>query len=139
MKSRGFPLTAALAVAFVPAAHGTVRTPASGNPQTTEPIEFVSIDVKITDARIVLRPSSAPRGHFGRFVVRNVGNKIHSFTLGNQTTRGTGAQRGFTLTVKPHRQKILLLYLDYRGKLPYHANVRTGLNKSGANGIFTIS
>jgi hypothetical protein len=138
MKFRVVPLTAALALALVAAAHGTVRTPAPANPQTTDPIEFVSIDVKITDARIFLSPSSAPRGHYGRFVVRNVGKKIHSFTLGKQTSRGTGAHRGFTLTVKPRRQKILLLYLDYRGKLPYYANVRAGLSNSRATGIFRI-
>jgi len=135
MKSRGFPLIAALALALVPAAHGTVRAPTSTNPQTTSPIEFVSIGVKITDARIVLSRSSAPRGHYGRFVVRNVGKTSHSFTLGKQTARRTAAQRGFTLTVKPRRQKILLLYFDYRGKLPYYAD----LNKPGAKGIFTIS
>jgi len=135
MKSGGFPLLAALALALVPAAHGTVRTPISANPQTTGPVEFVSIDVKISDARIVLSRSSAPRGHYGRFVVRNVGRTIHSFTIGRQAARRTAAQWGFSLTVKPRRQKILLLYLDYRGKLPYYAD----LNRPGARGIFTIS
>jgi hypothetical protein len=37
--------------------------------------------------------------------------------------------------LKPRGQRILLLYLDYRGKLPYHADLST----SGAKGIFTIS
>jgi hypothetical protein len=135
MKSWGFPLIAALALALVPAADGTVGTPSSANPQTTGPVEFVSIDVTITDARIVLSRSSAPRGHYGRFVVRNIGKTIHSFTIGKQAARRTAAQRGFTLTVKPRRQKILLLYLDYRGRLPYYAD----LNRPGAKGIFTIS
>jgi hypothetical protein len=135
VKSPGFSLPAALALALVPAAQGTVRTPTSANPQTTAPVEFVSIHVTISDARIVLSRSSAPRGHYGRFVVRNVGKTIHSFTIGKQAARRTAARRGFTLTVKPRRQKILLLYLDYRGKLPYYAD----LKRSGATGIFTIS
>jgi hypothetical protein len=139
MKSSSFPLAAALAVAFVPAAHGTVRAPTSAYPRTTDPIEFVTIDVKITDARIAVSPSSAPRGNYARFLVRNAGKKIHTFTLGRRTATGTNLQRGFTLTVKPRHQKILLLYLDYRGKLPYHTNIKAGLNRSGANGIFTIS
>jgi hypothetical protein len=67
--------------------------------------------------------------------VRNVGKTIHSFTIGKQTARRTAARRAFTLTVKPRRQQILLLYLDYRGKLPYYAD----LNRSGARGVFTIS
>ena len=67
--------------------------------------------------------------------MRNVGKTIHRFTIGKQAARRTAGQRGFSLTVKPRRQKILLLYLDYRGKLPYYAD----LNRSGAKGIFTIS
>jgi hypothetical protein len=138
MKSRSFPLAAALAVAFVPAARGTVGTHGPASPRTTGPTEIVTVDVKITDARIVLSPSSTPRGSYARFVVRNVGTKIHNFTLGRQTARVSGLQKGFTQTVKPRQQKILLIYLDYRGKLPYYSIIKADLNKPGMKGIFTI-
>ncbi len=134
MKSGSFPLAAALAVTLVPTALGSVRAPTSVSPRTTDPIEFVTIDVKITDARIAVSPSSAPRGNYARFLVRNAGKTIHTFTIGRRKIGTDGSRPGFTLTVKPRQQKILLLYLDYRGQLPYHTNIKAGLN-----GIFTIS
>ncbi len=138
MKSRSLPLAVVLAVAFVSAAHATVRTNSPASPQTTDPTEIVTVQVKITDARIALSPSSTPRGNYARFVVRNVGTRIHNFTLGKQTTRATGEQAGFTQTVKPRQQRILLIYLDYRGKLPYYTRIKSDLNKPGMRGIFTI-
>jgi hypothetical protein len=139
MKWRSLPLAAVvLAVALVSAAHATVPTHSAMRPQTTDPTAIVTIRVKITDARIALSRSSTARGNYVRFVVRNVGTKIHNFTLGKQTARGSGGQPRFTQTVKPRRQKILLIYLDYRGKLPYYTNIKADLNKPGMKGIFTI-
>jgi hypothetical protein len=137
MKSRGLPLTAALAVTFVPAALAAVGTPTSTSPRTTDPIDFVTIDVKITDVWIAVSPPRARRGNYARFVVRNTGKATHIFTIGKRTATATSLQRGFSLTVKSGHQKILLLYLDYRGKLPYHTSIN-GLNKASASGIFTI-
>jgi hypothetical protein len=138
MKSRSLPLAAVSAVAFVSVAHATVRTQSSASPQTTDPTGIVTIQVKITDARIALSPSSTPRGYYARFVVHNVGTRIHNFTLGKQTARVTAVHSGFTQTVKPRQRKILLIYLDYRGKLPYYTRIKADLDKPGMRGIFTI-
>ena len=124
-------------MALVPAAHGTVRPQSSAHPETTDPPPVADIQVKITDTRISVNPSSAERGAYARFIVRNVGTKPHSFTLGT-AKRGTGSQTGFSRTVKPKAQKILLLYLDYRGRLPYYSSLPADRSKPGMKGTFTI-
>jgi hypothetical protein len=137
MKSRAMPFAALLAAALVPAAQGTVRTSSGGQPQTTEPDVFVTIHVTITDARITLDRRSASRGDAARFVIRNVGTKLHGFRLG-ATKYGSGTQTGFSKTLKPREEKLILLFLDYRGRLPYYSYIKADLTKPGMKGIFRI-
>lgn len=130
--ARTFALATLSMVVLVPAAHGTVRAP-----KTTAPNVFVNIQIKITDARITLDRHTANRGDEVRFIIHNVGKKPHSFTFG-ATTRQAGMQTGFSRAFKPGEQKILLLFLDYRGPLSYRSIVPADRAKPGMKGIFRV-
>jgi hypothetical protein len=110
---------------------------AHAGPSTTAPTVFVDIQVTITDARIALDRHTAHRGDEARFIIRNVGTKPHSFTLGS-TARGMGVQTGFSRTLKPREQQILLLFLNYRGQLPYRSKLPADRAKPGMRGVFKI-
>ncbi len=138
MKTRAFFLAPVLSVALVSTAHGAVRTSGSVGPQTTVPDAFVTVHVTITDARIKLDRRSASRGDDARFVIRNIGKRTHTFTLGSTARRGNGEQNGFTRTLKPREEKLILLFLDYRGPLPYRSTMKYDLNKPGMKGTFRI-
>ena len=131
-KGRTFALATLATVALVPAAHGSLRAPA-----TTAPNVYVNIQVTITDTRITLDRHAANRGDEGRFVIRNVGKKRHNFTVGGAAP-GKGVQTGFSATVNPAEQKILLLFFDYRGSLPYRSTIPADRAKPGMKGIFKI-
>ena len=134
MNPRIFALAAIAAVAIVPAAHGT----GSARPDTTIPDVFLTIHVTMTDSRISLDRRSAGRGDEVRFILRNAGTKIHNFTLGGTRVKGTGRQTGFSTTLKPKQEKVFLLFLDYRGSLPYRSIVKADLKKPGMRGFFKI-
>jgi hypothetical protein len=114
---------------LVPAAHAQSRT--------TAPTLFVNIRVTITDTRIALSRHNAPRGTYARFIIRNTGTRPHAFTLGT-ARRGTGRQSGFTRTLQPRSQKILILFLDYRSRIPYFGSLAADRAKPGMRGTFTI-
>jgi hypothetical protein len=124
-------LSSALAVTLVPAAQSSSR------PRTTAPPPIVSVKITITDTRFAVHPKRAPRGAIGRFILVNRGTKPHTFKLGHQR-HGTGTQTGFTRSVKPAEQAILIFYLDYRGRLPYEAVLPADRKKPGMRGTFTI-
>lgn len=138
MRSRLFTLLVVSALAVVPAAEGMVRTHVGAQPATTDPTVFADVAVTITDTHITVKPAQVERGQYVRFFVHNVGTTRHAFTLGSTKGRGSGVQTGFNRTVEPKAQKLLLLYLDYRGKLPYYSAVKADLGKPGMKGIFTI-
>ena len=119
-------LAAFAVVALVPAAA------AGASPQTTAPPPVVTIRVLITDTGLFLSPKKAARGAYGRFILTNAGNRPHTFTIGS-AKRGTGVQAGFTRVLKPKEQKVLLLFLDYRGKVPYWLEGRS------QRGVLTIA
>lgn len=102
------------------------------------PDVFLTIHVTITDSRIKLDRRSARRGDEVRFVIRNAGTKPHTFTLGKKVATGTGAQTGFASSLNPRQEKLVLLFMDYRGPLPYRSTMRHDLGKPGMKGIFTI-
>ena len=58
--------------------------------------------------------------------------------LRRRNRRGLGLQSGFSATVKPHKQKILILFLDYRGKVPYYGGLKVDRSKAGMRGKFDI-
>jgi hypothetical protein len=123
-------VAAVSAVALVPDVEAT-------RPQTTVPDAFVTIHVRITDARISLDRQSASRGDMARFVIRNVGTNLHNFTLFHARFRN-GTQGGFSSTLGPRERKVRLLFLDYRGTLSYRSTIGHDRTKPGMHGIFTI-
>ena len=130
MRRLAGPAVIALAsLALVPAVQA--------RPLTTAPTVFFNIRVTLTNTRIVLDKHSAPRGTYARFIIRNVDTRPHNFTLG-KARRGTGRQSGFSRTLKPHQKQILLLFLDYRGPIPYSGGLRADRSKPGMKGVFTI-
>jgi len=129
--SRLAALAALSAVALVPAAQSAVR------PGTTAPPPVANIKVTISDTGIKMTPKLAQRGTMGRFILTNVGKKPHTFVLGHER-RGTGTQTGFTKTLKPHQQSVLILFLDYRGVLEYRGTMPADRSKPAMRGTFKI-
>ena len=115
------------AVTLVPAAQST-----------TAPPEVITVRITMTDTAFRVSPKSAPRGDIGRFVLVNRGKKAHTFALGH-TQHGTGTQTGFTRTIKPGQQAVLILFLDYRGLLPYRGTLPHDRNLAARKGTFKIS
>jgi hypothetical protein len=131
MSIRLLVVAATAGLALVPAALGS-------QPRTTAPPPVVDVRVTITDSAISMSPRSAVRGAFARFILINLGTKPHALTLGT-AKRGTGKQTGFSSSLRPKQQKVLLLFLDYRGRLPYFGSLPADRTKSGMKGVFTIT
>jgi hypothetical protein len=131
VKSRLFALAAVSAVALVPAAQS------ADQPWTTAPPPVSNIKITITDTGINVSPKFAQRGSMGRFILVNTGKKPHTFVLGHER-RGTGVQTGFKKALKPSQQSVLILFLDFRGTLPYHAPLPADKSKPRMKGIFRI-
>jgi len=131
VKSRLFALAAVSAVALVPAAQSARQ------PQTTAPPPVSNIKVIITDSGITISPKLAQRGSMGRFILVNTGKKPHTFVLGHER-RGTGVQTGFKKALKPSQQSVLILFLDFRGAIPYHSPLPADKSKPRMQGIFRI-
>lgn len=106
-------------------------------PRTTAPDLFVTVDVTMTNTRFILSLDSGPRGADAKFVIHNVSNKPHEFALGKEDY-GEGTQTGFTALVKPGQTKILVLFLDVRGKVLYGPGLPADRNKPGMKGAFAI-
>jgi hypothetical protein len=118
-------------------ATATAAVAATKGPQTTAPPPVIDIRVTMTDRVVKVSPASGFRGDYARFTVINSGKSAHTLAFGHQK-RGTGVQTGFTAALKPRQQKILLLFLDYRGKVPYAGTLPADRTKPGWKGFFTI-
>jgi hypothetical protein len=110
---------------------------AEARPQTTAPNVFVNIHVTLTDTKVILTPKTAPRGSDARFIVKNTGTKPHTFTLGSSVL-GANLQSGFSRTVQPKQSKILLLYLNARGALPYYGGATAKKSSPKMKGVFLV-
>lgn len=131
MKLGLFAFAAASAAALVPAAQSSVQ------PQTTAPPPVVRVKITITDSVIQMSPKRAQRGSLAQFILVNRGTKPHTFKLGHER-RGTGSQTGFTKALRPNQQSVLIVFLDYRGALPYLGSLPADRSKPGMKGTFTI-
>ena len=131
MKSRLFALAAVSAVALVPAAQS------ADQPQTTAPPQVANIKITISDSGIRISPKLAQRGSMGRFILVNIGKKPHTFVLGT-ARHGTGVQTGFSKSLRPSQQAVLLLFLDFRGLVPYSAPLPADRSKPEMQGTFRI-
>jgi hypothetical protein len=119
----------AFLTALVVAAPGFART------DTTNAPAFLTIKVTITDTSVTVKPNAAPRGTNAIFILTNRGKTTQKWILGNET-RGVGKKSGFASVLAPDQQKNVVMYLDYRGQLPYSI---TGLGgKKQVKGSFRI-
>jgi hypothetical protein len=100
-------------------------TPGMTHPQTTNAPAILTIKVTISDSSITLKPSSAARGTNCIFVLTNRGTKAQRWVLGTPK-RGQGKQIGFATNLTPDQQKTIVMYLDYRGLLPYSSSTAGG-------------
>ena len=131
MKWRILAIGVASGFALIPAAQGSI------SPSTTAPPEVVTIKITITDSAIHMSPKVAPRGGVARFILLNRGTKRHVFALGHQR-RQTGSQTGFVKALTPAQQAILILFLDYRGTMPYLGTLPADRVKAAMRGTFKI-
>jgi hypothetical protein len=72
-----------------------------------------------------------------RFVITNLTAKAHNVRLNDRKTSG-GGQKGFSRTLQPHQRTIVLLFLDYRGRLLYFGGLPADRRKPGMTGFFAI-
>lgn len=113
------------AFALAGAAGGTTNVPA-----------IFTVKVTLTDSRIAMSPNHAVRGSTITFVLVNRGKKTHTFVIGD-VKRGTGHGQGFAQVLRPNQQFSKVMFLDYRGVLPFSS--RAGTTKTVvARGAFTI-
>ena len=105
--------------------------------QTTAPNIYVNVTVILSDTKVTVSPTSAPRGSDARFLVRNIGTKPHLFTIGSQR-HGTGVQTGFTRLMKPGGHGVFLVYLDYRSLMKYYSDVGDTSRKPTFKGTFAV-
>jgi hypothetical protein len=127
-------LLASAVVFLVPAA--------SGKTNTTEPNVYADIDVTINDRKIIISDRSAQRGEGVNFHVRNVGRRIHNFTLlADQTTQLIGLSRSGLSSgnLKPKGTAVLQVFMDLRGTYIFRSTVRTDRAKPGMHGKFVVS
>ena len=131
MKSRLFALAAVSAVALVPAAQS------ADQPQTTAPPPVSNIKIIITDSGIHVSPKLAQRGSMGRFILVNrARSRIRSCSV--TSGAAPGVQTGFKKSLKPSQQGVLILFLDFRGAIPYHSPLPADKTKPRMKGIFRI-
>ena len=121
---RACALTSLLAIVLVGAGAAPAAVAAT---QTTAPSPYVSIHVTLTDSKVVLSPTTEPRGAIGRFILHNAGTKPVTFNVGAEKANRTRGF-GFTEVVGPGQRRVRLLYLAVRGRLPYYV----GSSYSGA-------
>ena len=106
--------------------------------RTTAPDSYVNIHVTMTDTKFTVSRHEGPAGSDARFIIRDIGKKAHAFQLG-KAKAGVGFQSGFNATVKPGQQKILILYLDYRGAVvPYFGSMPADRNNAAMKGTFKV-
>jgi len=106
-------------------------------PHTTAPDLYVNVRVTMTNQRFILSRDSGPRGADAKFELHNVSNKPHEFSIGSKKYQA-GLQTGFSVTLKPGQHKVLILFLDIRGKVKYHPGLPADHGKRGMDGVFDI-
>jgi hypothetical protein len=122
-------------VAIASLASLAVAAPAFARTDTTNAPAFLTIKVTITDTGVTVKPNAALRGSNAIFTITNRGKKTQKWILGNET-RGVGKKSGFAAVLAPDQQKNVVMYLDYRGLLPYSTTTPGG--KKEVHGNFKI-
>ena len=101
---------------------------------TTNAPAIFTVKVTITDKGISMTPNHAVRGSTCTFILTNRGKKTHTFVIGD-VTRGTGKGQGFQQVLRPNGQYTKVMFLDYRGKMPFTTQSGTQVV---AHGVFSI-
>ncbi len=112
-----------------------IASPGFGRPQTTNPGTYETVKVTLTEVSTTVRPNVSTRGVTAVFVITNRGKKTHTWVIGD-TTRGPGKTIGFARTLRPGQQKTVVLFLDFRGRLPYFSP--GAAQKAAMRGSFKI-
>jgi hypothetical protein len=115
-----------------------VAAPALARPQTTNAPQMLTIKVILTDTGVTMRPNVVARGSTAVFVVSNRGTKPQTMLLGD-VKRGDGKKIGFSSKLGPNEQKTFVMFLDYRGLLPFASTGAHGGSKLTVRGTFRIS
>ncbi|HVP74805.1 MAG TPA: hypothetical protein VMS63_02195 [Gaiellaceae bacterium] len=102
-----------------------IAAPGFAGPRTTNAPQILTIKVTITDSSITVKPRAAARGTNAVFILTNRGTQTQRWVLGN-ATRGVGKKIGFASVLAPDQQKSVVMFLDYRGPLPYSASQLRG-------------
>jgi hypothetical protein len=99
---------------------------------------MMTVRVTITDSAITMKPNVAERGSNAIFVITNQGKRTHTLQLGD-VVRGVGKKIGFASgPLAPNQQKTVVMFLDYRGVLPFTSAHTSDKGKVGMKGIFRI-
>jgi hypothetical protein len=112
-----------------------IAAPGFARHQTTNSPAILTIKVTITDRSVTVKPGSAARGTNAIFILTNRGKTTQKWILGN-ATRGVGKKIGFASILAPDQQKSVVMFLDYRGALPYSTTQLGG--KTVLKGSFRI-
>jgi hypothetical protein len=136
MRGRATTAVAASAIAVAAAALSLVlAAPSLARPQTTNAPAIVTIRVTVTDSAILMKPKFAVRGSTAIFLFSNHTTKSHTLVIGD-TGRGAGKTIGFATKIAPNGQQRIVMFLDYRGALPYFSR---NSPKPSFKGIFRIT
>lgn len=111
-----------------------LAAPALSRPDTTNAPAIFTVKVTITDRSIIMSPRHAARGSTVTFILTNRGKKTHTFVIGD-VKRGPGHGQGFQQILHPDQQFTKVMYLDYRGVLPFFTR---SAGTTTASGIFKI-
>ena len=125
-------------LAAVALAAAVVVAQGSATSRTTKPPVVIPIKINISDDAIQMSPRVGQRGAVARFILVNHGKKPHTFKFGH-TNHGSGTQTGFVRSLKPHQQAILVLFLDYRGTIPWAGTLPADRGKPRMKGTFRIT
>jgi hypothetical protein len=112
-----------------------VAGPAASAPRTTNAPAIFTVKVTISEARIAMTPTHAARGSTVTFILTNRGKKTRTFVIGD-VKRGAGYGQGFAQTLRPNQQFTKVMFLDYRGTMPFSIRAGTAVT---ARGVFKIS
>ncbi|MBV8066196.1 MAG: hypothetical protein JOY73_11770 [Actinobacteria bacterium] len=111
--------------------------PATGSAsrQTTSPGQYFTIRVTVTNAKVTLSPTHAPRGSTAIFLLANYSSASRVVALGDATLKGHRGT-GFAVKLARNEEKRILVYLTYRGPLP--CSIISG-GKTTLVGVFRVT
>jgi hypothetical protein len=137
MGFRLLSLVALVAAVMVPLAHGATRIATA--PQTTEPDDYLDVNVTLSDRKITLSDRSADRGNGVTFHVKNTGTKPHSFALVGTAAISLDNAGLRTPVLKPGQTAVLQVYLDFRGAIPYKSFAPGDATRLTMRGVFFVT